>query len=80
MSDETPKKVTVPGTADHVTGGAEAANAFGRKLLQGYVPNFASDEAAEAWLKDGQKPLPEEGSGEGGAYTMADVRPKKRRV
>ena len=41
-------------------------------------PDFASDEAAEAWQAAGRPPLPDEGSGRDGTYTKADVKKAER--
>lgn len=61
-------------TVGPVAGPGDAANEAGRRVLKGVTPNFASDDAAEAWFAAGSPPLPAQGSGKGGAYTKADVK------
>ena len=57
-----------------VSGGAEAANEAGRRMLKGIHPDFASDDAAEAWLKANRPNLPAKGTGKNGSITVADVK------
>ncbi len=56
-----------------VVGEGEQANEAGRVMMKHGTPDFASDNAAEAWIKAGQPPLPAKGTGKDGTITVPDV-------